>query len=147
MNDKEVAGWKRNAALASLLVLSLQGFAARIIRYVQGGGILDDAALTAIKDDCIRNLKNMEATGLPIETEADVFTEAIAHLEQIMDRAIAEARQLGVRLVHRRARCACPTRRQESAQSACRGCIGSCRTLVSGIEVFDVCRLPKDIFS
>jgi hypothetical protein len=65
----------------------------RIIRYVQGEGIPDDAALTAIKDDCINDLKNMEATGLPIETEADVFREAIAHLEQIMDRAIAEARQ------------------------------------------------------
>ena len=36
----------------------------RIIRYVHSGGILDDAALTDTKDDCIRNLKNMEATGL-----------------------------------------------------------------------------------
>jgi hypothetical protein len=79
--------------LASLLVLGLQGFATQIIWHFQCGGILDDAALTTIKDKSIRNLKNMEATGLPIETEADVFREAIAHLEQIMDRAIAEARQ------------------------------------------------------
>ena len=94
MNDEEVAGWRRNAALASLLVLSLQGFAGRIIRHIQGGGFLDDAALTAIKDDCITSLKNMQTTGLPIETEADVFREAIAHLEQIMDRTIAEARHV-----------------------------------------------------
>jgi hypothetical protein len=37
--------------------------------------------------------KTTASTDLPIETEADVFREAIAHLEQIMDRAIAEARQ------------------------------------------------------
>lgn len=94
MNNEEAAGWKRNAALATLLALGLQGFAARVIRHVQGAGILDDAALATIKDESIRDLKNMEATGLPVETEAEVFRQAIEQLEQLMDRAIAERREI-----------------------------------------------------
>lgn len=92
MNNEETAIWRRSATVAILVTLALEGFVARAIRHVSSGGVLDDASVAAIKDDSIRNLKNMEATGLPIEADAEVFHQAIAQFNRAINRAVAEGR-------------------------------------------------------
>jgi hypothetical protein len=91
-NDE--AGFRLSAAQLALVALCLENFATRIMRHIRRGGALGDAALERIKERCIRDLKNAEATGLGIQQESEVLRQAIGHLQHLMDSAIAKARQL-----------------------------------------------------
>ncbi len=77
----------------SMVAASLEDFSAQIIRHVLSGGTLDDEAFTVIKASCIRNLKNSEATGVPIEYETEAFVKAVSNLEHLIDSAIIKGRQ------------------------------------------------------
>jgi hypothetical protein len=95
LSDQEaLAGWRRNTVLLSLLTMSLQDFAAKIIRHVLRGGILDDAGFTEIKEAGVRYLKNLNAEGLSIDQEAESVGQTINNFQQLADSIIAQGRDL-----------------------------------------------------
>lgn len=55
---------------------------------------MDDDAFADIKRGSIRELKNSEAMGLPIEQEAELLSEAVQEFEKLMDGAIAKGRNV-----------------------------------------------------
>ena len=58
--DEKAIGWRQNTAVGNLVSLGLQGFAARIIRHVQSGRVLDVTAFAALKKESILDWENME---------------------------------------------------------------------------------------
>ena len=94
MNDQEAAGWRRNTMVLSILALSFQDFAARIIRHVLRGGALDDAAFAEFKAAGVRYLKNLHTEGISIEQEAEAFWQAIETFQQFADNIVAQGRDL-----------------------------------------------------
>jgi len=77
----------------SMVMLSLEDFSAQLIRHALNGGAMDDEALAGIKASCVRNLKNSDAPGVPIEHETEAFRKAVDTLKQLIDSAIIKGRQ------------------------------------------------------
>jgi hypothetical protein len=93
MDDKEIIANHRFSLMSlAMVAASLEDFASQIIRRVLAGGALNDETFASIKTTCIINLKNSQASGLPIETEAQAFRKALSDLEQFMNGAIFKAR-------------------------------------------------------
>jgi len=57
------------------------------------GKPMDDEAVRALKAECIADFKNPDAVGVPIEEEAEIMRKGLHDLEQMIDAAIAQARQ------------------------------------------------------
>lgn len=74
--------------------LGLKNFASQIIGHVLNGGKLDDAGITSIKAVCIRDFKNMQGLGMPIEQESEALNKALVTFDQFMDAAISIGRQM-----------------------------------------------------
>lgn len=90
----ELAGWKDNATQMGVVAMWMKTFASEIIGHVLNGRILDDAALRQLKTQCLRDLKNIDVTGISIQQEAEFLRKAIEHVEQMIDMAIADGWKL-----------------------------------------------------
>jgi hypothetical protein len=94
MDDKQILqNANRSATQAGMIVLAFLDFAAKLIKHVRSGHPLDDASLAALRDNCIRDLKNSTMIGMSLEEEAETFRQAIENAEKLFDAAIARGRQ------------------------------------------------------
>lgn len=90
-----LASLETNAMILGIVALNMQNFASQIIQHVNGGAPLDDAGLAALKEKCVRSLKNTAAEGMPLEQEATALNEALIIFGQMIDDAILRARAEG----------------------------------------------------
>jgi hypothetical protein len=94
MDDKQILqNAKRSATQAGMIALAFQDFAAKLIRHARSRGLLDDASLASLRDNCIRDLKNSTITGMSLEEEAETFRQAVENTEKLLDAAIATGTQ------------------------------------------------------
>jgi hypothetical protein len=89
MSVKEyITSLETNAMVLGIVSISMKDFASQIIRHVQNCGTLDDAGIAVLKATCVRNLKNIEPEGVPLEQEATALNEALVLFQQMMDDAV-----------------------------------------------------------
>ncbi len=91
MNEAYKHNLQRSAAALGLVAMSLQHFSSLLIRIGVDGGALKPEVLAALRDEVIRGLKNSQALGVSMETEADTLGQAIGMLEPMVDQAISDA--------------------------------------------------------
>jgi hypothetical protein len=91
--DILIANLRRSGAKMSLVVLGLRNFANCMIDHVHTGGSFSDSELTAIRDQCLFNVKNFDTAGMSLNREADIFREALNDLENLLNLTIAQARK------------------------------------------------------
>jgi hypothetical protein len=70
----------------------LERFALYIIRHIRAGGALDDEAFDRITADSIRDAKNAELPGVPIEREAQTIGQGVKALEYFIKSAISKGK-------------------------------------------------------
>jgi len=92
--DDELTGWKRNAAEMGIIAMWLKTFASEIIGHVLNGQTLDWLAIQNIKAKCVRDLKNLDVTGIEIADEADLIGKTVQHFEQMVEMAIVDGWKL-----------------------------------------------------
>jgi hypothetical protein len=90
-----LASLETNAMILGIVDLNMQNFASQIIQHVNGSAPLDDAGLAALKEKCVRSLKNTAAEGVPLEQEVAALNEALIIFDQMIDDAILRARAEG----------------------------------------------------
>ena len=91
MNEAYKQNLQQSAAALGLVAMSLQHFSSMLIRIGLDGGALNPDILAAVRDEVIRGLKNSQAFGVSMETEADTLGQAIRMLEPMVDQAISDA--------------------------------------------------------
>jgi hypothetical protein len=89
-----IASLQTDALVLGILSLSMKDFASQIISHVLNGGELDDVAFAVLKEKCVRNLKNIEGYGVPIEQEASALNQGLVLFHQMLDEAVANGRHL-----------------------------------------------------
>lgn len=94
MADREgVEDLRRKLATQALVSMCLANFAEHILAAVLRGRTVDDALLSQIREQCLTNVKNSYSTWLPIDEEAKLVGRALELVQQLMDQAIARAKQ------------------------------------------------------
>ena len=90
---RRIAPDRLAVACLRLGTVSLRDFAAMLIAHASDGGVLDDSTLAAIRDECVRKIKNADPAGLSVEQEAEVIGKAVKHVEDLLDAAIRDGRE------------------------------------------------------
>ena len=80
------------ASVARFAVIScgLEDFATKVIRHVRRGLPFTRTQLANIKAECVRDTKNVDVSGFPIEREAELLRQAFDDLEKFIDSAISK---------------------------------------------------------
>ena len=89
--EEDASAWRRHAAVQGIVARRLYKFAGRVIAYGLRGR-LDAARLAQIRAEAVRDMKNVDASGFPIDEEAEILRQAIETFEQLIDAAIVEGR-------------------------------------------------------
>jgi|HubBroStandDraft_4_1064222.scaffolds.fasta_scaffold48521_4 hypothetical protein len=92
-DQEKIAKLTFGTAVLAVLVSGLQDFGMQIIARGRKTR-LSRRALDETRQICITNAKNIDLSGMPIETEAEMFRQAIDQLEKFIDAAIAKGWQL-----------------------------------------------------
>ena len=93
MDEQYATNARKSAIRMAWVAVCLQNFASSILRHAFAGKPMDDEAVRALKAECIADFKNPDAVGVPIEEEAEIMRKGLHDLEQMIDAAIAQARQ------------------------------------------------------
>ena len=91
MDEAYKQNLQQSAAALGLVAMSLQQFSSLLIRIGLEAGSLKPEVLEALREQTIRGLKNSQAVGISMETEADTIGQALRMLEPMIDEAITEA--------------------------------------------------------
>lgn len=91
MTSLESTGYPlHQAAVMSLVSLSLLQALCLVVQRARRGTPLDDEQVAAIRTEVIAGLKDSGVQGIPIEHEAAAMREALGQLEQLLDVALGK---------------------------------------------------------
>ncbi len=77
--------------IMSALAENMRQFAVEIIRHVNGGGMLDNDGLEAVKKKTLENLKGTSVDGLTQDQDSTFFKSSDTILREYIKMAISDA--------------------------------------------------------
>ena len=93
MDDEQIRNLQKSTAMLGFVVMALQDFTAHVLGHSLAGTVLSPDLLNQLRSNCITRLKNSYAERMSMDDEVEVIGEAIHQLEQLIDGAIAGARE------------------------------------------------------